>query len=324
MTWTCEVPFHPSRNYTNDREHDGNLRKWWFMVLRAGLYTLKKDAEFQAAFAGPDVFRFPTRAEAEAYWAANCRKNHLHAGLNVEEGEGEHGSPPRFPTPAPTPPPFSTPVKRESPRKFVRRESRASVKREARVKDEAEEREAPLFREDDEVSPLSRPRKRPLPPSVRSRSPRTPGLEESPTRASTEISAGSISSVSSLSTSVASSASRAAFPLRSGPDHPPPSKVAANFVPAGSSTSAGVRSVGSSASRAARPAASHLHAGSSGTTGTGAQPRRHAEQPVLFNKSTRTLYKDAATAVREMGKGDSVQVLEVEDLEVILSAPRAA
>ncbi|KAJ7817317.1 hypothetical protein B0H13DRAFT_2379764 [Mycena leptocephala] len=220
-----------------------------------------------------------------AHWAADCREFHPH-GRDNDDGEGlEEENEPSRPS---SPPPFSTPA-RSAPRSTTRACSapanavRASAKREPPVKDDVEEAKTPLFREDGEVSPLSRPRKRP----THLVSPRTPGPDASSSRVSPPSTAGSISSVSSLSASVGSSASRTAPPLRSLPQYPPSS----------------------------RPAAPHLHAGGSTSAGAGAQSRRHAELPVLFNNSTRTLYKDAATAVREMGKEDSIQVLEVEDLE---------
>jgi hypothetical protein len=113
---------------------------------------------------------------------------------------------------------------------------------------------------------------------------------------------GSISSVLSLSVSVGSSVSRATPPLHSGPQHPPRSGLAATYLHAGGSTGA-VR--GSSASRAvptlrslprrlpsSGPAAPSLHIGSSASAAMGTLLRRHAEPPVLFNKSTQTLYKD--------------------------------
>ncbi|KAJ7894655.1 hypothetical protein B0H14DRAFT_737647 [Mycena olivaceomarginata] len=198
MAWTCPAPFYPNHtNYMTDREHNGNVRKSWFLVLRAGLFTKWTDAEHQADVSGAPVFTFHTCAEAD---------------------------------------------KRETP-----------------VKDEVEEAKTPLFREDSEASPLSRACKRPSPassPSSRRRRTsasahsvlsRVPGPNTSPTRPSSGMSVGSISSVLSLSASVGSSASRAAPPLCSLPQHPPSS----------------------------RPAATHLHAG--GSPSTGVQSRRHAE-----------------------------------------------
>ncbi|KAJ7816901.1 hypothetical protein B0H13DRAFT_1923244 [Mycena leptocephala] len=295
----CKAPFYPNRrNYTSNREHDGNSRKSWFLVLRAGLFTKKTDAEHQAVVSDSPVLTFRTCAEAQAHWAADCREFHPH-GRDNDDGEGsEEENEPSRPS---SPPPFSTPAP-NAVRASVKREVRASAKREPPVKDDVEEAKTPLFREDSEVSPLSRPRKRPM----HLVSPRTPGPDASSSRVSPPSTAGSISSVSSLSASVGSSASRTAPPLRSLPRYPPSS----------------------------RPAAPHLHAGGSASAGT--QSRRHAELPVLFNNSTRTLYKDAletdglslgicsAMAVREMGKEDSIQVLEVEDLEEFLSAPPRA
>ncbi|KAJ6542101.1 hypothetical protein DFH09DRAFT_1322727 [Mycena vulgaris] len=312
----CQAPFFPNRgNYTTGREHDGNQRKSWFLILRTGLFTKKVDTEFQAQTSGSPVLTFRTRAEAEAHWAANCREFHLHGrDNNNEEGSEEEGndsslppSPPPSPTPA-TSTPRSTTCARSTPGKAVRsvkRKVRASVKREASapllVK---EEPEAPLFREDGNISPLSRPRKRLTPPSpllsrrrstsqsAHSVSLRMPGPDASPSCASppsTGMSTGSISSVSSLSASVPSSGSCAAPPLRSLQGHPRSSRPVVPYLHAGGWATAGASS---STSTGAGSSAS-TGASSSASAATGVQSRRHAEPPVLFNNSTRTLYKDA-------------------------------
>ncbi|KAJ7197839.1 hypothetical protein GGX14DRAFT_573991 [Mycena pura] len=405
----CKAPFHPNRgNYKTDCEHNGNPRKSWFLVLRAGLFTKKTDAQYQADVSGSPILTFRMRAEAEAHWAANCREFHLHE--REDKGSEEH---PRPSSPLPPSTPARSALRsapRSAPRSTTRSANavRASVKRGPLVKDKAGESKTPLFqeddgasplsgkvplfREDDEVSPLSHTRKRPahsvLPstpgpgptsanavrasdtsanaargsvkrePPVKGKAgeskmslfreddasplsgkvplfreddevsplsrtvplfreddevsplsrtrkrpthlvlPNTPGPDASPSHATppSADSAGSISSVSSLSASVSSSASRFAPPLRSLSRCPPSS----------------------------RPDAPYLHAGSSASTGAGANSSHHPELPVLFNNSTRKLYKDVATAVREMGKKDSIQVLEVEDLEEFLSAPLRA
>ncbi|KAJ7885833.1 hypothetical protein B0H13DRAFT_1889456 [Mycena leptocephala] len=317
------------RNYTTDSEHDSNPRKWWFLIMNVGLFTKKADTVFQAKVCKSPVLTFGTCVEAEAHWAADCRQSHPHARDNDEASE-EEGDPSH-----PSPLPFSTPARSAScsiPANAVR----ASVKCEAPVKDKVEEAEVPLFREDSEVSPLSRPRKRPTPL-------RPPSSHKRSTSSASLCTPGP----PLLSASVGSSASRAVPPLRSGPQHPPRSGLAATYLHAGSST--GAQSVGSSVSRAvptlrslprrlpsSGPAAPSLHIGSLASAATGALLHRHAKPPILFNKSTRTLYKDPlktdlvyvgtcrATAVREVGKEDSIQVLEVEDLEDFLSAPLRA
>ncbi|KAJ7718978.1 hypothetical protein B0H14DRAFT_2643135 [Mycena olivaceomarginata] len=319
----CRLPFYPNHgNYKSDDEHDLNARKFWFLVLRAGLFTKRLHLSH-------------ARGGGCSLGGALSRLPHPRRPKRRRLGRG--GRPLFLPSTVSDPRAFHTAFDDTStlhPGKTVRasikREVRASIKREvcASVKREApslvkEVAKAPLFRDDGEVSPLSRPRKRPTPPSppssrkrspsatAHSVSPRTPGPDASPSHASppsTGTSAGSISSVSSLSASVGSSASRAAPPLRSLPWYPPSS----------------------------RPAAAYSHAGSSARVGAGTQARHHAKPPVLFNKTTRVLYKDpletdvsplgtcSATAVREMGKEDSVQVLEVEDLEEFFSAPSRA
>ncbi|KAJ7831315.1 hypothetical protein B0H14DRAFT_3464160 [Mycena olivaceomarginata] len=150
----CQAPFYPNRgNYMTDHEHDGNAHKSWFLVLRAGLFTKKTDTEHQADISGCPIFTFRTRAEAEAQWAAHCSQTHPHgcendAGHNDEGSEDEDdpsrpSSPPPFLTPARSAP-RSTPRTRSTPANAVR----ASVKREAPVKDEVKEAKTPLFWKD--------------------------------------------------------------------------------------------------------------------------------------------------------------------------------
>lgn len=39
---SCDAPFFPnSGNYVDDKEHDRNPRKFWFLVLEIGLFTKK-------------------------------------------------------------------------------------------------------------------------------------------------------------------------------------------------------------------------------------------------------------------------------------------
>ncbi|KAJ7791102.1 hypothetical protein B0H13DRAFT_2394384 [Mycena leptocephala] len=282
----CKAPFYPNRrNYTSDCEHDGNSRKSWFLVLHAGLFTKKMDAEHEADVSG-SLSSPSARAQRRRLTGRPTAANFTPTGATMTMAKARKRStshpalPPlrRFrPLPRSTTWACSAPA--NAVRASVKREVRASAKREPPVKDDMEEAKTPLFREDGEVSPLSRH-----------------ASTQRTCRVSPPSTTGSISSVSSLSASVGSSASRTAPPLRSLPRYPPSS----------------------------RPAAPHLHAGGSASTGAGAQSCCHAELPVLFNNSTRTLYKDAATAVREMGKEDSIQVLEVEDRRSFFPPPRAA
>ncbi|KAJ7816877.1 hypothetical protein B0H14DRAFT_3475059 [Mycena olivaceomarginata] len=259
-----------------DDEHDLNARKFWFLVLRAGLFTKRPTPTIRLRPPAPQSSPFARAGEADAHWAAHCRDFHTHGGQKEEDSEEEgdrSSSPPPFPTPrafhtafddTSTLHPGQDRARLHQARGVRLRQARGAFAREGGG-------QSPLFRDDGEVSPLSRPRKRPTPPSppssrkrspsatAHSVSPRTPGPDASPSHASppsTGTSAGSISSVSSLSASVGSSASRAAPPLRSLPWYPPSS----------------------------RPAAPYSHAGSSARVGAGTQARHHAEPPVLFKQ----------------------------------------
>jgi hypothetical protein len=47
----CQLAFYPDRrNYTTDSEHDGNPRKWWFLIMNAGLFTKKCVFFFSVSF----------------------------------------------------------------------------------------------------------------------------------------------------------------------------------------------------------------------------------------------------------------------------------
>ncbi|KAJ7726582.1 hypothetical protein B0H14DRAFT_3519031 [Mycena olivaceomarginata] len=294
MAWTCLAPFYPNHtNYMMDQEHNGNARKSWFLVLRAGLFTKRTDTEHQADISGA----LPSLHLPHARGGGGLLGGKLSQESPPQhEGSEEDGSPPPFSTPARSAScsapvkAVRTLVKRES-RALVKRKVRASVKHETPVKDEVEEAKTPLFREDSELAIVAQTQnicQCALSFAVCTWTQRLPH----PSLQWDEYGLDLLGV--KLSASVGSSASRAVPPLRSLPQHPPSS----------------------------RPAATHLHAG--GSPSTGVQSRRHAEPPILFNKSTRTLYKDLATAVREMGKGESVQVLEVEDLEEFFSAPSHA
>ncbi|KAJ7127721.1 hypothetical protein C8R44DRAFT_873530 [Mycena epipterygia] len=76
----CVAPFHPNQlNYVNDREHDKNPRKYWFLVLDVGLFTAKVDADRRDPTPRKDgVHLFFERTRAEHKWNKQCRKRHTH------------------------------------------------------------------------------------------------------------------------------------------------------------------------------------------------------------------------------------------------------
>ncbi|KAJ6517562.1 hypothetical protein DFH09DRAFT_1332361 [Mycena vulgaris] len=73
----CELPFFPNaNNYVDDGEHDKNSRKYWYLVLREGLFTLKSDAD--ALSAPDDILILFTKAQAQRLWDMHCHKHHKH------------------------------------------------------------------------------------------------------------------------------------------------------------------------------------------------------------------------------------------------------
>ncbi|KAJ7767580.1 hypothetical protein B0H14DRAFT_3895061 [Mycena olivaceomarginata] len=282
MAWTCPAPFYPNHtNYTTDQEHNGNARKSWFLVLRAGLFTKRTDAEHQADVSGAPVFTFRTRAEAEAYWTANCRKNHPHNN----EGSEEDGSPPPFSTPARSASRSApvnavrTSVKRES-HASVKRKVRASVKHETPVKDEVEEAKTPLFREDSEGLA-------------------TESRVQAPIACELAIVAQT-QNICQRALGFAACARTQRLP------HPSLQWDECGLDLLGVEP-VGVRGL----ERVPRRASTSLSPPAPALLQTSCDP-----------PSCWRLAKHGATAVREMGKGEeSVQVLEVEDLEEFFSAP---
>ncbi|KAJ7934574.1 hypothetical protein B0H13DRAFT_2305674 [Mycena leptocephala] len=276
----CKAPFYPNRrNYTSDREHDGNSRKSWFLVLP------QEDAEHQAVVSGSPILTFP-RALRRRLTGRPTAANFTPTGAQRRwEGLEEENEPPALPPLRHFRPHAclrsttrACSVPANAVRASVKREVRASAKREPPVKDT-----------------WRRPRCRSSGKTVRS-------LPEPPAQAPNAPAVSPLPQPGLDLFCIEPVGVRGfeRVPHSTSPSFSPP-------IPASS-----------------RPAAPHLHAGGSASTGVGTQSRRHAELPVLFNNSTRTLYKDAATAVREMGKEDSIQVLEVEDLEEFLSAPPRA
>ncbi|KAJ7132019.1 hypothetical protein C8R44DRAFT_730773 [Mycena epipterygia] len=309
----ASIPLHrPPTRYdgVGDDEHDSNKRKSWFLLLRAGLFTKQTDAEAQAAVSSCPVFIYGTRKEAEDRWAANCRLYHTHGSYNEEAEDEESDSSgssasspaptaPSVPTPAPSTPRSTT--RGRSTRSTPHKAARASIKREPThssiKRDASEEFKAPLFREDSEVSPLRRPHKNATPsspPSLVKEEAKAPHFKEGD-----------------------EAVHLARLPKCSTPPSPPSSRK--HSTPARAHSLLPYTPGLATKATRARGSGSPLRG-----SGAGGQSRRHRGLPVLFNNSTRVLYKDPAMAVHEMGKGESVKVLDLEDLEEFLSAPPRA
>ncbi|KAF8177171.1 hypothetical protein K438DRAFT_1978813 [Mycena galopus ATCC 62051] len=81
----CRLPVHEnSSNYVDDEDHDGNTRKFWFLVFGMGLYMKKTDAD-TAADSDDGVHIFNTRAQACHVWARHCRRRHSKGCHKIQE-----------------------------------------------------------------------------------------------------------------------------------------------------------------------------------------------------------------------------------------------
>ncbi|KAJ7151902.1 hypothetical protein C8R43DRAFT_951069 [Mycena crocata] len=83
----CTPEFFENPNYIDDREHDTNPRKHWYIVPGIGLFSKRCDADAQAEHED-DVDVFYVRHKAEEAWARDCRANHPECRrLLVEDNE---------------------------------------------------------------------------------------------------------------------------------------------------------------------------------------------------------------------------------------------
>ncbi|KAJ7143045.1 hypothetical protein C8R44DRAFT_726328 [Mycena epipterygia] len=388
----CDIPFFPNPpNYVDNREHDHNTQKFWFLVLDVGLFTKKYAVKrtFFPAYAdhtrtdtdrhcveADDILIFFACTRAGRKWDAHCRKRHTHD--DTDSGDGDPNDTdssdddhivsaqkllPQYPddddsaphpasvpaaahsasvlaaAPTPSRPVSVKPTTRAAKPSInskttlmrpisTKRES-ASVKRE--VKEEVKRVVMlPLFRDDSPPSSSS-PRKPPsgtVTPTPMARSKRAKGRPSPPAspvcppRPSPTSSAllASVTSVFSISTasSMCASPLKSSHPwrdLRSSASSAPrtPSASSAPRAASASSTSAGRRP-------SCRPSHEHLGRGfvkkeagganAAFTRDVGGSPSTR----LLYNSSTRTLYKDAEKAVREMAMEESVLVVDCEDV----------
>ncbi|KAJ7789147.1 hypothetical protein B0H14DRAFT_3503326 [Mycena olivaceomarginata] len=345
----CDVPFFANAgNYVGFKEHNKNPRKFWFLVLGHGLFTKKTDAD--AVAGSSKVLIFFTRNEAREKWAKYCLRRHTHGGdgevvPDSEDGDGasassdEDGTSMRsvsptlgrqtrvagaaaHRTPLQTAPKATPPPKRESSRVSVplpvvspRPQSRAPVKIE-RVKKEFK---LPLYRDDTppmEMEVDAAPIGKATVGTAALKTGATPSRNANLATPPPAVFSSSVSSVSSIS-----STSSEGHSLR----HPTASKSAAHAPPSPLRflNRAPAASPQMGASAPLPPATRAPTAGSSAS----AAPRAHAAgssaQPAfLYNETSRKLYKNAQKALQEMADGDSVQVVDYEDVSQYLSAGR--
>ncbi|KAJ7624752.1 hypothetical protein FB45DRAFT_869639 [Roridomyces roridus] len=99
--YTCPMPFSRGTNFGNYKDHDGSTKKFWFVVLFQGGYTLYSDAASRTdeRLRGRDLFIFMRHVHAEEFWAHHCLADHHHQEHD-EKGPARH-----IPTPPPSPSP---------------------------------------------------------------------------------------------------------------------------------------------------------------------------------------------------------------------------
>ncbi|KAJ7605328.1 hypothetical protein FB45DRAFT_1042456 [Roridomyces roridus] len=98
--YTCSMPFCQGSNFTDHKTHDAAEKRFWYVVLFQGSYTLYSDAELwmDARLRGRDLYIFRRHLHAEEFWARHCISDHRH------EERGERGVDRHIPTPPPSPP----------------------------------------------------------------------------------------------------------------------------------------------------------------------------------------------------------------------------
>ncbi|KAJ7326443.1 hypothetical protein DFH08DRAFT_968335 [Mycena albidolilacea] len=339
----CDVPFFANAgNYVGFKEHDKNPRKFWFLVLGHGLFTKKTDAD--AVAGSSKVLIFFTRNEAREKWAKYCLRRHTHGG-DGEDGDGASASSDEdsasmrsvlptlgrqtrvagaaaHRTPLRTAPKATPPPKRESSRVSVplpvvspRPQSHAPVKIE-RVKKEFK---LPLYRDDTppmEMEMDAAPIGKATVGTTALKTGATLSRNANPATPPPAVFSSLVSSVSSISSTSSEGHSLRHPTASKSAVHAPPSPLRfLNRAPAASPQMG--------ASAPLPPATRAPTAGSSAS----AAPRAHAAgssaQPAfLYNETSRKLYKNVQKALQEMANGDSVQVVDYEDVSQYLSAGR--
>ncbi|KAJ6522143.1 hypothetical protein DFH09DRAFT_1097392 [Mycena vulgaris] len=102
----CELPVFTNTNYVSDHDHDTNKRKFWFLVLALGLFTLN-DAD--PLCAPDDIIILYTKSQAQRLWDLNCQKRHSHddgddTGAHViSDDDDDRVADITSPTPSPAP-----------------------------------------------------------------------------------------------------------------------------------------------------------------------------------------------------------------------------
>ncbi|KAJ7826483.1 hypothetical protein B0H14DRAFT_3467661 [Mycena olivaceomarginata] len=311
----CDVPFFTNaRNYVGFKEHDKNPHKFWFLVLGHGLFTKKTDAD--AVAGSSKVLIFFTRNEAREKWAKYCLRRHTHGSdgevvPDSKDGDGASASSDKDGASMRSVSPTLGRQTRVAGAAAHRTPLRTAPKATPPPKRESLDDTPPMEMEVD-AAPIGKA----TVGTAALKTGATPSRNANPATPPPAVFSSSVSSVSSIS-STSSEGHLLHHPTASkSAVHAPPSPLRfLNRAPAVSPQMG--------ASAPLPPATCAPTAGSSAS----AAPRAHAAgssaQPVfLYNETSRKLYKNAQKALQEIADGDSVQVVDYEDVSQYLSAGR--
>ncbi|KAJ7140862.1 hypothetical protein C8R44DRAFT_866548 [Mycena epipterygia] len=340
----CDAPFFPNTgNYVDDKEHDGNPRKFWFLVLEIGLFTKKTDAD--PLCQPEEILIFFTKKLALAQWATHCRKRHAHDGDDIvpKSDPGSESSAEEDNSTSPSRSshsslvPLMRPAAPRGPQILrganARKTTPVSLKREGsavkppvstRCGTSSPHKPLPQYLDDDDIpacppASIKRegvPVKRkvvPL-PLYRDDSPPTSAERDSGKRSARAVT--STPTTGSKHARGRPSPALAPWPPRSPPTSPNSSSLSLSSMSVSSLSSASTTVVPSDQGTPQK-APRHAASVSSATTGSGTSPSHAAASPsarLLYNNTTRKIYKDAEKAVREMVTTETVQVVECEDV----------
>ncbi|KAJ7744223.1 hypothetical protein B0H14DRAFT_3514732 [Mycena olivaceomarginata] len=324
------MPFFANAgNYVGFKEHDKNPCKFWFLVLGHGLFTKKTDADAVAGSSkrhthGGDGEVVPDSEDEDAGSAssdedsASMRSVSPTLGRQTRVAAAAAHCTPLQTAPKATPLPkcessrIAVPLSVVSPRP----QSRAPVKIE-RVKKEFK---LPLYRDNTpptemevDAAPIGKA-------TVATAALKTGGTPSRNAKLATPpptVFSSLVSSVSSISPTSSKGHSSLRHPTASeSAPHAPPSPL--RFL---NWALAATPQMGASAPLP--PATRASTAGSSASAAPRARAAGSSAQPVfLYNEMSRKLYKNAQKALQEMADGDSVQVVDYEDVSQYLSAGR--
>ncbi|KAJ7124515.1 hypothetical protein C8R44DRAFT_734988 [Mycena epipterygia] len=320
-------------NYGDDKEHDRNPRKFWFLLLEIGLFTKKTDAD---PLCQPEqILIFFTKKLALAQWATHCHKRHAHDGDDIvpKSDPGSESSTEEDSSTSPSRSSHSSPVPLMHPAAShganTRKTTPVSLKCEgsavkppvsARCGTSLPRKPLPQYLDDDgddiPVCPLASIKREGVPVKrkvillllYRDDSPPTSAERESCKRSARAVTPTPTAGLKHARGRP--SPALAPWPPRSPPTSPNLSLLSLSLI--------APTTVVPSDQSALQKAPGHpfcslaASVSSSGTSLSHATASPSAQ--LLYNNTTHKIYKDAEKAVREMATTETVQVVECKDV----------